>query len=390
MIFSKAIRFLSVITQAKEAAVEENLLFWIGFSKVSGIGPARLNAMLDYYGDIKSAWQANPGELRAIGLDKRSVENLVKVRGTVDLEAELAKLEKLKVSVLTWESPAYPQLLKNIAQSPAVLYVRGNLTSQDEWALAVVGTRSATTYGKECTRILVSGLVKSGITIVSGLAYGIDTEAHQTAVKNGGRTIAVLGSGVDVIYPAENRKLAQAICEAGALVSEYPLGVKPESSHFPRRNRIISGLSLGVLFVEGTIQSGARITTDFALEQGREVLAVPGSILHKAGSGANYLIQNGAKLVTDVTDILEELNLTMVAQHSEARMIIPDNETEAMLLKQLSSEPVHVDELGRSTGLPASEVASALTMMELKGIVRQVGGMNYIIARETSLDYHID
>lgn len=368
----------------------ENLPFWVGFSKVTGIGPIRLRNLLDYYGDIRSAWQANPGELRAIGLDRRSVENLVKTRQSLDLEAELEKLEKLKVSVLTWESPDYPELLKNIWDPPIVLYVRGKLEPQDEWALAVVGTRRATTYGKDCTRLLVSGLVKNGITIVSGLAYGIDTEAHQSAINEDGRTIAVLGCGVDIIYPPENRKLAGVIIENGALISEYSLGTKPESNNFPPRNRIISGLSLGVLFVEGSRQSGARITTDYALEQGREVFAVPGSILHKTGSGPNYLIQNGAKLVVKVEDILEELNLTMVAQHTEARAIIPDNEIEATLLQQLSLEPVHVDELGRATGLSAPDIASTLTMMELKGMVRQVGGMNYVIAREAHVHYTID
>ena len=235
--------------------------------------------------------------------------------------------------------------------------------------------------------MLVRGLVENGITIVSGLAYGIDTEAHRTAVNAGGRTIAVLGCGVDIIYPADNRKLGLTIIENGALISEYPLGTNPESGNFPRRNRIISGLSLGVLFVEGSLQSGARITTDYALEQGREVLAVPGSILRKSGSGPNYLIQHGAKLVTSVNDILEELNLTMVAQHTQARAIIPDNETEAVLLAQLSSDPVHVDELGQVTGLPAAEIAGTLTMMELKGMVRQIGGMNYILAREAGMDY---
>jgi DNA processing protein len=230
-------------------------------------------------------------------------------------------------------------------------------------------------------------LAKNGVTVVSGLAYGIDTEAHQTAITAGGRTIAVLGCGVDIIYPAENKKLGQAIIEHGALVSEYPLGANPESGNFPRRNRIISGLSLGILFVEGTTQSGARITADYALEQGREVFAVPGSILRKSGSGPNFLIQNGAKLVTQVNDILEELNLTMVSQHVEARAIIPENELEALLLKQLSTDPLHVDDLGQVTGLSASEIASALTLMELKGMVRQVSGMNYIIARETGAQY---
>jgi len=368
----------------------DKLRFWVGFSKVAGIGPARLRMLLDYYGDIGAAWQANPGELRAIGLDRRSAESLVRVRQSLELDAEMEKLGRLNISVLTWDSPAYPRLLKNIADPPATLYIRGNLTPPDEFALAVVGTRRASAYGKECTRLLVRGLAESRITVVSGLAYGIDTEAHRAALEAGGRTIAVLGCGVDITYPAENRKLSQRIAENGALVSEYPLGTNPESGNFPRRNRIISGLCLGVLFVEGTVQSGARITTDYALDQGREVFAVPGSILRRSGAGPNYLIQNGAKLVTGVNDILEELNLTMVAQHTEARAIIPDNELEATLLNHLSAEPVHVDELGQATGLTAADLASTLTMMELKGMVRQVGAMNYVIARETGPEYVVE
>jgi DNA processing protein len=371
--------------------VNDNLRYWVGFSKVAGIGPARLRRLLDYYGQIKDAWLANPGELRAIGLDKRSVENLVSTRHQLDLEAELEKLTQLKVSVITWESPEYPQLLKNVHHPPPVLYVRGELTVQDDWAVAVVGTRRATVYGREATQFFVRGLVENGITVVSGLAYGIDTEAHRTAVSAGGRTVAVLGCGVDVVYPAENRKLSETIIEQGALISEYPLGTKPEASNFPQRNRIISGLSLGILVVEGAIRSGAQITVDYALEQGREVFAVPGPILRKSSAGPNYLIQNGgAKLVMQVNDILEELNLTMVAQQSEARAIIPDNDIEAILLKQLSTEPTHVDDLGQATHLSAADIASTLTMMELKGMVRQVGGMNYVIARETAAQYIIE
>lgn len=365
----------------------ENLAYWIGFSKVSGIGPARLRALLDYYGCIENAWQADPGELRAIGLDKRAVENFIKTRAAVDLETELKKLDKLKVTVLTWDSPAYPDLLKNIADPPITLYVRGTLLPEDDWAVAVVGTRRATAYGRECTQLLVTGLAQNGITVISGLAYGIDTEAHKTALVAGGRTIAVLGSGVDNVYPSENRHLGQRVAEQGALISEYPLGTRPESGNFPRRNRIISGLSLGVVFIEGAVKSGACITTEYALEQGREVFAVPGSILRDSGSGANRLIQNGAKLVTRVNDILEELNLTMVSQHIEARAIMPDNELEATLLKQLSADPVHVDDLGRTTGLTAADIASTLTLMELKGMVRQVGAMNYVIAREAGAPY---
>jgi DNA processing protein len=357
---------------------------------VPGIGPARLRALLDYYGDIEQAWQADPGELRAIGLDKRSVESLYRIRTSLDLEVELEKLNRLGVTVLTWDNVHYPGLLKNTADPPPVLYVRGTLKPEDDWSVAVVGTRRATTYGRECTHEIVTGLAESGVTVVSGLAYGIDTEAHVAAINAGGRTIAVLGCGVDIIYPAENRKLAQRIIENGAIVSEYPLGTNPDSGNFPRRNRIISGLSLGVLVVEGAIQSGARITTDYALEQGRDVFAIPGPIMRKSSSGPNYLIQNGAKLVTHVNDILEELNLTMVAQQSEARAIIPDNDVEAVLLEKLSADPIHVDELGEATGLSAPELSSVLTMMELKGKVRQVGGMNYIVARESNIKYVVD
>ena len=371
--------------------MNKNLPYWIGFSRVPGIGPARLRTLLHYFGQIEAAWQAEPGQLRAIGLDRRSVENLVKVRSQLDLEAELAALDRLKVSVLTWESPDYPELLSNIYSPPPVLYIRGRLLVQDEWALAVVGTRRATVYGKECARMFVRGLVESGITVVSGLAYGIDTEAHRMAITTGGRTLAVLGCGVDVVYPLENKKLSEAIIENGALISEYPLGTKPESGNFPQRNRIISGLSLGTLIVEGAIRSGARITTDYALDQGREVFAVPGPIMRKSSAGPNYLIQNGgAKLVTQVNDILEELNLTMVTHHAEARAIIPDNDIEATLLKQLSMDPTHIDDLGQVTNLPAAEIASTLTLMELKGMVRQVGGMNYVIARETTASYVIE
>jgi len=354
---------------------------WIGFSKVAGIGPARFKNLVDYYGNVEAAWRADANELRAIGLDNRTVNNLVKTRQQFDPEVALAETDKLGVSVVSWDCPEYPASLKTISDPPYVLYIRGQLEMIDQLAVALVGTRKATTYGKECARSLAQGLVKNGTTVVSGLAYGIDTEAHKAALKANGRTIAVLGCGVDINYPAANRDLAQAITESGAIISEYPLSTRPEPKNFPRRNRLISGLSLGVVVVEGPIKSGAHITARYALEQGREVFAVPGSIFHVNSPGPHRLIQNGAKLVTGIKDILEELNLSQISQHAEARTLIPDNDTEAVLLKNLSSDPVHIDELGQLTGLQASELASALTMMELKGMVRQVGGMNYILAR---------
>ncbi len=366
------------------------LEYWVGFSRVPGIGPVRLRALLDHFGDIRQAWGASAATLNAIGFDRRTIESLHSVRNKLDLAKELERVTRLGITVLTWDSSDYPSLLKNIPDPPPVLYVQGELLSRDEWALAVVGTRRATVYGREATRRLVGALAAGGVTIVSGLAYGIDTHAHQAALEAGGRTIAVLGSGVDIIYPAKNRQLAERIASRGAVVSEYPLGTRPESGNFPRRNRIISGLSLGVLVVEGTRRSGAMITADYAADQGREIFAVPGNISSPNSAGPHQLIQQGAKLVASIGDVLEELNLTMVTQQSEAREIIPDNEVEAVLLEQLSSEPIHVDELGRTAGLSISEVSSTLTLMELKGKVRQVGGMNYVIAREVGVPYVVE
>jgi DNA processing protein len=361
----------------------DDLKYWVGFSRVPGIGPVRLRALLDHFGgDVGAAWQVSSATLRALGFDQRTVEALIGLRGQINLDAELQRAVDRGVQVITWDCPTYPGLLKAIPNPPPVLYVCGDLLPQDAWALGVVGTRQASVYGREATRTLAQGLAAGGVTIVSGLAYGIDTVAHRAALDAGGRTVAVLGSGVDVIYPTDNRGLAADIARQGAVVSEYPLGTKPEARNFPPRNRIISGLSLGVLVVEGSPRSGAMITAAYAVEQGREVFAVPGSILSRNSGGPSQLIQQGAKLVTSIGDILEELNLGMAVEQMEVRQAMPDNPTEAHLMRFLSLEPLHVDELGRAAGLPINEVTGALALMELKGVVRQVGGMNYVLARE--------
>ena len=365
--------------------------YWVGFSIVEGIGPGRLRMLLAHFGDVEAAWHAPSTELERTGLDRRALSNLLTVRSGTDLNSEVARLTALGVSVLTWESENYPPRLLQIANPPPVLYIRGNLLPQDEWAVAVVGTRRATTYGKEVTRRLAGGLARNGITVVSGLARGIDSVAHQAALEAGGRTLAVLGSGIDVIYPAQNGRLAQRIMESGALLSEYYLGTKPEAVNFPPRNRIISGISLGTLVTEAGQRSGARITADFALEQNRETFSVPGSILSRYSAGTNELIQRGeAKLVTSVEDILEELNLTMIGQQLELREVVPENESETVLLKHISAEPVHVDDLHQLTGLPVPEVSSVLTLMELKGMVRHAGNMSYVLAREDPVRYSLD
>lgn len=364
--------------------------YWVAFNLVPQIGPAKVQRLLERFGDLQTAWQASHFELATAGLDKRAFDNLLETRQKIDLDAEMEKIARAGVRVLALDAPGYPRLLKNIPNPPCVLYVKGEIISDDEWAVAVVGTRRASAYGREATRQIVTDLVRNHVTIVSGLARGIDAEAHRTALDAQGRTLAVLGCGVDVIYPPEHKALAQQIIEHGALISEYPLGTKPEAGNFPPRNRIISGLSLGALIVEGDEATGARITIEDALEQGRETFAVPGNIFHREARGTNKMIQHGeVKLITCAMDILEELNLTMVEQQKEVRAVLPENETEAALLKQLSTEPIHIDDLRRETGLPIATVSSTLTLMELKGIVRQVGGMKYVVAREKSEEYKV-
>jgi len=362
--------------------------YWLAFSLVPQIGPVKVQRLLTHFGDLETAWRANAFDLTAAGLDKRALENLLETRKTIDLDAELEKIARAHVRVLTLDDSAYPRLLKQIDNAPFVLYVKGEILPDDDWAVAVVGTRRATAYGREATRHIVADLAASHVTIVSGLARGIDAEAHRAALAAQGRTIAVLGCGVDMVYPPEHKKLSEQIIENGALLSEYPLGTQPEAGNFPPRNRIISGLALGTLIVEGGAVTGARITIEYALEQGRETFAVPGNIFNRASQGTNGMLQRGeAKLVTRALDILEELNLTMVEQHQEVRAALPANETESALLKHLSSDPVHIDDLTRETQLPTATVSSTLALMELKGLVRQVGGMNYVAARETQEEY---
>ncbi|MBO9370441.1 MAG: DNA-processing protein DprA, partial [Chloroflexi bacterium] len=315
--------------------------YYVGFNLVRGIGPARLRMLIDAFGDVERAWHAPAEALYRVGLDRRSLENLLETRARVDLDREVRRVAAVGAHILTWEDEGYPKLLAEIPDPPPVLYVRGELKPEDAWAVAVVGTRRASTYGREVTRRLVSVLAQSGVTIVSGLARGVDAVAHQTALEAGGRTIAVLGCGIDLVYPPEHRELARRIAAQGALVSEYPLGTQPEPGNFPPRNRIISGLSLGVVITEAGRDSGALITADYAAEQGRDVFAVPGSILSAGCAGTNRLIQDGAKPVLDAADILQELNLTMVAEQKEARQALPTTETEALILAHLSAEPVH-------------------------------------------------
>jgi len=363
---------------------------WVGFNLVKGIGPMKVRALLDHFGRLEVAWSADASDLRQAGLDRRALNNFLKARAQLDLDAELDRLAEKNVEPLTWNDPEYPARLLQIPDPPPVLYVRGQLTHEDEWAVAIVGTRRASAYGKMVVERVTTDLAVNHVTIVSGLARGIDSEAHRAALKSGGRTVAVLGCGPDLIYPPEHRKLAQEILENGAIVSEYPLGTRPEGSNFPPRNRIISGLSLGVLVVEAGFKSGALITADYAADQGRDVFAVPGNLYARSSVGTNHLIQDGAKLVIGAEDILEELNLKMVAERVEVRAVVPETETEALLLQHLSLDPIHVDEISLRLELPIADVSSNLALMELKGMVRQVGCMNYVLMHEPGVQYRVD
>lgn len=368
--------------------MDEEKLYWIGLNLVRGIGAVRFRHLLEYFGDAKTAWQASDSHLRASGLSEKITQNLIQLRTGVDLHLIEAQLNKLDVTVLTWDDPTYPHRLQEIDQPPPVLYVRGKLVEADEWAVAIVGTRRVTNYGKQVTEQLARALAQSGITVVSGLARGTDSIAHQTALNAGGRTIAVLGSGVDNLYPPENRRLAEDMMQRGAVISDYALGTQPEAANFPPRNRIISGLAMAVVVIEASQQSGALITADFAAEQGREVFAVPGSIYAPQSHGTNRLIQQGARPMLNPQDVLEVLNLNRVTQHREARAILPTNDLEARLLTLIRDEALHVDEISVQTQLPVKDITAALTMMELKGMVRQMGGMHYQSLREEQAEYY--
>jgi DNA processing protein len=356
--------------------------YWLGFSLVPGIGPRRLTRLRDYFGDLASAWHAPELEIRRSGLDDTTSARFLQRRGQIDLDGEFTKVKQAGVQLIALDDIQYPALLRTIPDPPILLFVRGQLLPEDNNALSVVGTRRATHYGKDAAYKLSAALAQQGVTIVSGLAQGIDTAAHQGAIQAGGRTLAVLGSGVDVIYPSENRALAQDIVRNGALISEFPLGSPPDSRNFPRRNRIISGLALGVLIVEAPVSSGALITANMAAEQGREVFAIPGNIFSAASRGPNQLIQEGAKLVMGVDDILDELQLafTRIETSTQVETMSPANETESRILKHLSADPLHIDELARISKLPVAQLTSTLTILELKGLAQKVGPMQYCLS----------
>ena len=393
----------------------DSLGYWVALTRVPRLGSARFRLLETHFGgDLSAAWEAPVRELRAAGVGRAVAQSIVSARESSSPDEELSRLRDCGVSAINWHDPDYPHRLKETDDAPPVLYVRGALPPVDAPSVAVVGTRHPTDYGYRITADLCSSLAAHGVVVVSGLALGIDARAHKSTVDAGGVTVAVLGNGLDTVYPRENLRLSERIvAEGGAIISEFPIGVRPEASNFPRRNRIISGMTLGTLVTEAGETSGTRWTVYHALEQNREIFCVPGSVYSESSRLTNRLIREGAKLVCNVNDVLVEIGLetserqiplelsasdhstaspaktgandqteTGLARHRdpiECQSTAPDppDPDEAELLQHIARDPVHIDDLVTLSSRPIAEVSGLLTMLELKGLVRQVGTMHY-------------
>jgi len=352
--------------------------WWVAFQQTPLIGPSRIQKLIAAYnGDLEAAWNAPAGRLSSI-TGERIAEQIVKTREQLDLNGIVARIENLGQSVIAFDDPRYPQLLRETTAPPLVLYVEGSIEPEDDLSIAVVGSRESTPYGRDVARLISGDLATGGVTVVSGLARGMDGVAHEAALAAGGRTIAVLAGGVDWIYPSEHKGLARRIRDHGALISEYPPKTRPVPRNFPARNRIMAGLSSGVVIVEARIKSGTLITANYAAHYNREVFAVPGSVLSPASSGCHHLLKEGACLATSAADILIELQLESRAPGPDvAEDTTPVTPEERAILTSLTIEPQHIDDLAVLLERPIHEVATALMLLELQGRVRNAGAQHY-------------
>lgn len=357
----------------------DKLAYLHALNMIPYLGPKSVKALKEHFPDPEEAWRAPLNALKNVPGWGRLAERFVADRAGIKVEDEWKIIRNSGIGVLSADDSRYPSLLKEIFLPPLIIYTDGEFRDE-EIRLAMVGSRKSTLYGREITLKLSAELAAMGITVVSGMALGIDTWAHQGALDAGGRTVAVLGSGVDICYPARNRRLKEGITRQGAVISEFPPGTTPVPQNFPQRNRIISGISLGTIVVEAMERSGALITADFALEQGREVFAVPGNINSPYSRGCNRLIKQGAKLVEKVDDILDELDLFIdnkTAADGVKQMTLDDAE-EDKLLTMIPFQPIHVDEIARLSGLPLSRLNGILLNLELKGFLNQLPGKYFV------------
>lgn len=354
-------------------------LYYLLLSMVEGLTPSKLNSLIEYFGDAKQCWVVTEKELMSVpGISAKVAAGILNKR-SLDPEMELKKLKGMGINVIFEDDPFYPENLKHIYDPPKVLFYAGNIKILQSRMLAVVGARKATYYGLDMAETIARDLSEAGLCVVSGMARGIDTAAHRGALGAAGQTVAVLGCGIDVVYPRENRKLMAEIIERGIVISEFPPGTPPRAMNFPRRNRIISGLSEGILIVEAAIKSGSLITADFALEQGRDVFAVPGLVSNALSRGAHRLIKQGAKLVEEANDILEDLGIEQVGKSSPQKIRLNDlTNIEEKIYNIISDAPVSSEEIIVKLGVEPSEVLSALLTMELDGLVGKLPGQLYI------------
>jgi len=357
-------------------------IYWIALTEVPDIGPITAKKLLALYKRPESIFKASYKELSGIpGISLKKAKNIKDFSGWKKIENSIKMLEYRGIRTVTYHDRDYPETLKNIDDAPIVFYVKGQIHKEDRFAIAVVGSRKYTSYGKFAVEKLSGELVSMGFTIVSGMARGIDTLAHASAIKSGGRSIAVLGSGIDVPYPAENKGLMERVADSGYVMSEFPLGTNPDRENFPKRNRLISGLSLGVLVVEATADSGSLITATYAVEQGKEVFAVPGSINSLNSEGTNELIKKGAKLVQKVEDIVEELAPILKGfLKSKEKAKVELTVDERRVCDIMTSEPRHIDLLSRESSMSASKVLGILLGLELKDVVRQTEGKKFFLS----------
>src|SRR3989344_4117733 len=358
----------------------ENMEYLLALHSVNGLGPVRLKALLQYFKDPKEAWETNPQEFLKVGIPQNVVELFKETRKKLDPEKYVGDIKKSGISWITSFDENYPKLLKEIYDPPTILFYKGEIKDSDKKAIAVVGTRKMTSYGKLVTEKITKELVGFGVTVVSGLARGVDTESHRCAISANGRTLAVLGGGLKNVFPPENIELAKKISSGfGAIISEFPPSHLSLPGNFPARNRIISGLSKGVLVTEAAEDSGSLITARLALEQGRDVFAVPGPITSDLSKGPSVLLKDGAKLVTSAEEILEELGWEqsqMARVKSQVDLKLTDNEKR--ILESLENENKHIDDLCRELNLSAAIISASLIKMEIVGLIKNLGGGSYL------------
>lgn len=341
-------------------------------------GPARVRLLISYFKSAKKVWKSSAGDLSKVGLKESKAKEFTDFRENFDVEGYFKKLAKYGIKVTTFLDKDFPKNLKDLDGAPSILYYKGTLGGLNAHSVAIVGTRKMTSYGREVTEKFSGELAAFGVTIISGLARGIDTAAHKSCIAAGGVTVAVLGNGLDSIYPLENKSLAEEIIKkGGAVISEFPLNYPVLPENFAIRNRIVSGLSDSVLVIEGAEKSGTLLTASHGANQGKTVFAVPGQITSPLSSAPLFLLKNGARMATEPKDILDELNISIKVDKKKMQKIAPDSPDEIKIIKLLENEALHLDELVRITGGKTSEVSARLTIMEMKGLVRNLGGGKY-------------